>query len=255
MTFHVPKPVRALAAAALAALATAASGAGIPVLTHGDRIDLRQHLEPGRAVLFDFYADWCGPCRSLSPEIERLAAANADRLTVRKIDIVRWGSPVAEQYAIRGIPHLKLFGPDGRLVSEGLAGPVLSELERLLPTLKPGAAPSGSGPAVAIADHKPAVPFYVFLLGVVALGGVVAFLAGVGRRAAPAAAGAPLRPIRPTARAAPPADDRGWFVYVAGNVEGPFTAAEMERMRRAGQLPAGTPIRHRNDPDWRTVGG
>ena len=47
---------------------------------------------PGKLVLFDFYADWCGPCRQISPHLERLAQSDPDVVLV-KVDIVDWGPP------------------------------------------------------------------------------------------------------------------------------------------------------------------
>ena len=224
----------------------------IEVLTHGDRIELERHLVPGRAVLFDFYADWCGPCRSLAPTLEQLAVKHSDRLTIRKVDIVRWGSPVAQQFSLNGIPHLKLFGPDGKLVAEGLPYEVIPRLEELLPTLSPSSAGDSSGsPAVAVPPaKKPPIPFFVFILLLVGLGGGVLLISGIGFSRS--RSGAPVR--RETVAGGAPGDDRAWFAYLAGKVEGPYTSAEMESLRASGHLPPGTQIRRRGDTEWRTVG-
>lgn len=61
-----------------------------------------------KPVLVDFYADWCGPCRVLSPIVEELADEYADRLDVRKVDVD--ASPrVAARFGVRSIPTLVLF--------------------------------------------------------------------------------------------------------------------------------------------------
>ena len=93
--------------------------ADLKVITHGQAVDLAAHLAPGKYTVVDFYAAWCPPCRVLGPALERLAAAENDRLAVRKVDIVDWTMPVVEQYGIESLPHLMLFAPDGRRMANG----------------------------------------------------------------------------------------------------------------------------------------
>lgn len=65
-------------------------------------------LNADRPVLVDFYADWCSPCRILSPTIDALASDNAGRAIVAKVDIVANPS-LAETYGVHSIPTLLLF--------------------------------------------------------------------------------------------------------------------------------------------------
>ena len=59
-------------------------------------------------VLVDFYADWCGPCKSMSPIVEEIAAELKDKLKVIKINTDK--NPKASQaYGIQGIPAFILF--------------------------------------------------------------------------------------------------------------------------------------------------
>ena len=66
-------------------------------------------------VLVDFYADWCGPCKMLSPVLEKISNENKD-VRIVKIDVDE--SPkVVKRYGIRSIPML-IFFKNGRVVDE-----------------------------------------------------------------------------------------------------------------------------------------
>ncbi len=59
-------------------------------------------------VLVDFYADWCGPCKTMAPILQQVARDNAGKVKVIKIDVDR-NQPVAQQYRVQSIPTLILF--------------------------------------------------------------------------------------------------------------------------------------------------
>jgi thioredoxin 1 len=66
-------------------------------------------------VVADFYATWCGPCRALSPMLDRLAAAHADKIKFVKINVDE--SPgIAQNFSVQGIPTL-IFFRDGKVAS------------------------------------------------------------------------------------------------------------------------------------------
>ena len=68
------------------------------------------------AVLVDFWAEWCGPCKAIAPALEEIATEFAGRLTVAKVNIDdNPGTP--NNYSVRGIPTLILF-KDGQVVSQ-----------------------------------------------------------------------------------------------------------------------------------------
>jgi thioredoxin len=70
----------------------------------------------GKAVVADFYADWCGPCHAITPEVERLATEVGETAEFVKIDVDA-DPMLASRLGVRGIPTVIHFAPDGREVA------------------------------------------------------------------------------------------------------------------------------------------
>jgi thioredoxin 2 len=67
-------------------------------------------------VLVDFWAAWCGPCRAVAPELQKLAESRRGTLVVAKVDTESLPE-LSARYGIRSIPTLMLFR-DGRVVEQ-----------------------------------------------------------------------------------------------------------------------------------------
>ncbi|MDE2459502.1 MAG: thioredoxin [Rhodospirillales bacterium] len=73
-------------------------------------------LNASKPVLVDFWAEWCGPCRTIAPSLEALAEEYEGKLDVVKVNIDE--NPMAPtQYGVRGIPTLLIF-KDGKVAAQ-----------------------------------------------------------------------------------------------------------------------------------------
>ncbi|GFP38428.1 thioredoxin 1 [Candidatus Hakubella thermalkaliphila] len=72
----------------------------------------KEVLDSPTPVLVDFWAAWCGPCRMVAPELEKLAEEESDRLKVAKLN-VEDNRVIAARYGISSIPTMILF-KDGK---------------------------------------------------------------------------------------------------------------------------------------------
>ena len=76
----------------------------------------REVLDSDAPVLVDFYADWCGPCKIMSPIIEQVSKEYNGRIKVVKLDVDN-AQNTATTYGIMSIPTLILF-KDGKILEQ-----------------------------------------------------------------------------------------------------------------------------------------
>jgi thioredoxin len=89
-----------------------------------------QILDQQGVALVDFYADWCGPCRSLAPTIAALADTYAGRVTVAKVNVDH-NPELAQKFGIQGIPAVLIF-KDGQVQNRLVGLQSQSEYEKAL---------------------------------------------------------------------------------------------------------------------------
>lgn len=81
-----------------------------------------------RPAILDFYADWCGPCRQLSPRLETIAKKYAGKIDVYKINVDN-ESELASVFGVQSIPMLLFIDTDGSTPSVSQGALSLEQLE------------------------------------------------------------------------------------------------------------------------------
>lgn len=67
-----------------------------------------------KPVLVDFFATWCGPCKTLAPILKQVKDSLGERITIIKIDVDK-NQQLASKYQVRGVPTMILFQKGNQL--------------------------------------------------------------------------------------------------------------------------------------------
>jgi len=89
-------------------------------------------LQNSKAVLLDFWAEWCGPCKMIAPLLNEMADKYEDKLAVVKLNVDE-NPNTAQKFGIRSIPTLILF-KDGAVEAQLMGAMPKSQLEEFLDT-------------------------------------------------------------------------------------------------------------------------
>ena len=89
-------------------------------------------VQNSKAVLLDFWAEWCGPCKMIAPLLDEMADKYEDKLDVVKLNVDE-NPNTAQKFGIRSIPTLILF-KDGAVQAQMMGAMPKSQLEEFLDT-------------------------------------------------------------------------------------------------------------------------
>lgn len=95
--------------------------------------NFQELISSDKPVMIDFWAEWCGPCRMMSPIVDELSAEYADRAVIAKCDVEE-NDEITMKYGVRNIPTI-IFLKGGELVDKQVGAcskaDLMEKLEKL----------------------------------------------------------------------------------------------------------------------------
>jgi thioredoxin 1 len=91
---------------------------------------LQELINSDTPTLVDFFAEWCGPCKTMKPVLEELKQKVGDKATILKIDVDK-NPAIASQFAIQSIPTIIIF-KNGNVVWRQMGAVPATILEKQL---------------------------------------------------------------------------------------------------------------------------
>jgi thioredoxin 1 len=128
--------------------------AGANTITFTDAGWDKEVLNSEVPVLVDFWAEWCGPCRMMSPTVDAIATDYAGRVKVGKLNVDENGA-TGMRYNVRGIPTLLLF-KGGQVVEQKVGAVGKGDVQKMLDAHLVSSAANGSKQTVGGSGNVPA---------------------------------------------------------------------------------------------------
>jgi thiol-disulfide isomerase/thioredoxin len=101
-----------------------------------DVASLAAHAVKNKVTVFDFYAEWCAPCRQIDSHMYQLLATRGD-IAYRKLNVVSWETPLAKRHLAKvpNMPFVVVYGTAGGEVGR-VSGLDLAKLDQLIAAAK-----------------------------------------------------------------------------------------------------------------------
>jgi thiol-disulfide isomerase/thioredoxin len=98
---------------------------------------LADHAVKGKVTVFDFYADWCAPCKEVDVHVYKKLQTRTD-IAYRKLNVVSWETPLAKRHLAKvpNMPFVVVYGTGGAEVGR-MSGLDLGKLDQLIAAAKP----------------------------------------------------------------------------------------------------------------------
>ena len=118
-------------------------------------------IDSGKSALIKFYAPWCGHCKNLKPDWDKLADeyATSDKVLIADADCTAGGKPLCDKYGVRGFPTLKVFAAGDEEGEDYKGGRDLPALQKFASEMGPGCTVDNM--EVCTAEQKTKLESYV----------------------------------------------------------------------------------------------